>query len=112
MEAYRLGLRTEQTSLSILKLDPDNIVTINNLGVAHQTLGDSLWGAGKLGAAIPYYLKSLDDYGHATVGGAGFSIIRAYDEAATAYRQAHRAEAAGPPAPLPPGPPVPRPLGR
>ncbi|HMI37795.1 MAG TPA: hypothetical protein VK505_09255 [Steroidobacteraceae bacterium] len=95
MEAYRLGLRTEQTSLSILKLDPDNIVTINNLGVAHQTLGDSLWGAGKLGAAIPYYLKSLDDYGHATVGGAGFSIIRAYDVAATAYRQAQVGDAAG-----------------
>ncbi len=95
MEAYRLGLRTEQTSLSILKLDPDNIVTINNLGVAHQTLGDSLWGAGKLGAAIPYYLKSLDDYGHATVGGAGFSIIRAYDVAATAYRQAQLGDAAG-----------------
>jgi tetratricopeptide (TPR) repeat protein len=95
MEAYRLGLRTEQTSYTLLKLDPDNIVTINNLGVAHQTLGDSLWGAGKLGAAIPYYLKSLDDYGRATVGGAGFVIIRAYDMAGTAYRQAQIGDAAG-----------------
>jgi tetratricopeptide (TPR) repeat protein len=78
-EAFRLGLRMEQISFTLLKLDPDNIVTANNLGVAHQTLGDSLWGAGKLAAAIPYYQKSLDDYARAT----------------TAYRQAQLGDAAG-----------------
>jgi tetratricopeptide (TPR) repeat protein len=94
-EAFRLGLRMEQISFTLLKLDPDNIVTANNLGVAHQTLGDSLWGAGKLAAAIPYYQKSLDDYARATVGGASFVIIRAYDVATTAYRQAQLGDAAG-----------------
>jgi hypothetical protein len=94
-EAVRLGLRTEQISYTLLKLDPDNIVTLNNLGVAHQTLGDSLWAAGKLGAANAYYLKSLDDYGRATIGGASFVIIRAYDVASTAYRQAQSGDAAG-----------------
>jgi len=95
LQSFRLGLRTEQTSFTLLKLDPDNIVTANNLGVAHQTLGDALWGAGKLAAAIPYYQKSLDDYGHATVGGASFVIIRAYDMATTAYRQAQLGDSAG-----------------
>jgi hypothetical protein len=95
VEAFRLGLRTEQTSFTLLKLDPDNIVTANNLGVTHQTMGDSLWGAGKLAAAIPYYQKSLDDYGRASVGGASFVIIRAYDVATTAYRQAQLGDAAG-----------------
>jgi len=95
LQSYRLGLRTEQVSFTLLKLDPDNIVTANNLGVAHQTLGDALWGAGRLAAAIPYYQKSLDDYGRATVGGASFVIIRAYDMATTAYRQAQLGDSAG-----------------
>ena len=42
-EAVRFGLRGEQVSLTLLKLDPGNIVSINNLGAAHEVIGDALW---------------------------------------------------------------------
>jgi AAA+ ATPase superfamily predicted ATPase len=94
-EALQYGLRTEQLSFILLKLDPENIITNYNLGMAYQSLGDALWAAGEVRAAIPYYLRSLDDYGYATGGGAGFVIIRAYGAAVTAARQAQVGDASG-----------------
>ncbi len=94
-EAIRLNERNTQTSLTLLKLDPNNTTSINNLGVADQTQGDFLWSLGKVREAIPYYLKSLDEYGHATAGGAGFVIIHSFDTAITAFRQAQIGDAAG-----------------
>jgi hypothetical protein len=84
-----------QVSTTLLQLDPHNVVSLNNLGVAHQEMGDALWAAGRLHDAIGSYLKSLDDYGRATVGGASFVIIRAYDMAITSYYQAQMGDAAG-----------------
>jgi hypothetical protein len=94
-EAIRLNERNMQTSLTLLKLDPNNVTSINNLGVADQTQGDFLWSLGKVHEAIPYYLKSLDEYGHATAGGAGFVVIHSFDTAITAFRQAQIGDAAG-----------------
>jgi tetratricopeptide (TPR) repeat protein len=94
-EAVRLNERNTQTSLTLLKLDPNNVTSINNLGVADQTQGDFLWALGKVHEAIPYYLKSLDEYGHAAAGGAGFIVIHSYDTAITAFRQAQIGDAAG-----------------
>ena len=88
LEAVRVIKRAEQVSLTLLNLDPESTTSMNNLGVARQTLGDSLWAAGKLRESIPYYQMSLDDYGHATVGGVGFFLIRAYDMAFMAFHQA------------------------
>src|SRR5258708_38041111 len=87
-EAIRLNERNTQTSLTLLKLDPNNTTSINNLWVADQTQGDFLWSLGKVREAIPYYLKSLDEYGHATAGGAGFGLIHSFDTAITAFRPA------------------------
>jgi tetratricopeptide (TPR) repeat protein len=84
-----------QVSTTLLQLDPHNVVSLNNLGVAHQETGDALWAAGRLRDAIASYLQSLDDYGRATVGGASFVIIRAYDMAITSYYQAQIGDAAG-----------------
>jgi len=95
LEALRINERAEQISLTLLRLDPKSTVSINNLGVAHQNLADSLWQAGRLREAIPYYLKSLDDYSRATPGGAGFVIIRSYDMAITALRQSMLGDTAG-----------------
>jgi tetratricopeptide (TPR) repeat protein len=95
VEALQFAKRGEQTSESLLKLDPANKVSANNMGVAHQGLGDILWAMGRMHEAIPYYLKSLDDYGSATSGGAGFVIIHGYDTAQTAYHQAQAGDAAG-----------------
>ncbi len=94
-EALRLNARDTQTSLTLLKLDPNNVTSANNLGVADQTQGDFLWALGKVHEAIPYYLKSLDDYADATAGGAGFVVIHSYDTAITAFRQAQIGDAAG-----------------
>jgi hypothetical protein len=84
-----------QVSTTLLQLDPHNVVSLNNLGVAHQETGDALWAAGRLHEAIASYLKSLDDYGQATVGGASFVVIRAYDMTITSNYQAQLGDAAG-----------------
>jgi tetratricopeptide (TPR) repeat protein len=94
-EAIRLNERNTQTSLTLLKLDPNNVTSMNNLGVADQSQGDFLWALGKVSEAIPYYLKSLDEYGGAAAGGAGFVVIHSYDTAITAFRQAQIGDAAG-----------------
>jgi len=94
-EALRRNQRSVQISQQMLNLDPDNVVSMNNMGVAHQGVGDALWAMGRVREAIPYYLKSLDDYGKATAGGSGFFIIRGYDVAQTAYHQAQIGDAAG-----------------
>src|SRR5258708_21155701 len=49
----------------------------------------------KVHEAIPYYLKSLDEYGRAAAGGTGFVVIHSYDTAITAFRQAQIGDAAG-----------------
>jgi tetratricopeptide (TPR) repeat protein len=94
-EAIRINRRNTQTSLTLLKLDPNNVTSSNNLGVADQTQGDFLWALGEVREAIPYYLKSLDEYGRAAAGGAGFVVIHSYDTAITAFRQAQIGDAAG-----------------
>jgi tetratricopeptide (TPR) repeat protein len=94
-EALKYAKLGEQTSESLLKLDPGNKVSANNMGVAHQGLGDVLWAMGRIHEAIPYYLKSLDDYGSAVSGGAGFVIIHGYDTAQTSVHQAQAGDAAG-----------------
>ena len=87
-QALKMGKLVEATSLTLLNLDPGNVTTLNNLGVAHVDLGDALWAGGQLREAIPYYLKSIDDVGAASIGGAGFAIVRAYFMVLTAYHQA------------------------
>jgi len=94
-EALHHSERGVQISQSLLKLDPDNTVSLNNLGVVHQGVGDALWAMGRMHEAVPYYQLSLDDYAQATRGGTGFVIIHGYDVAQTAYRQAQIGDAAG-----------------
>jgi hypothetical protein len=95
-EALRFAQRSEQVSNTLLQLDPANKVSANNLGVAHQTAADALWSMGRMRDAIPYYLKSLDDYGRAASGGGtGFVIIHGYDTSITSFRRAQLGDAAG-----------------
>ena len=94
-EALRIAELEVQTSQTLLTLDPGNIVSTNNMGVAHQGVGDALWFMGRMHDAIPYYLKSLDDYAKSTSGGTGFFIIRGYDVAQTATHRAQIGDDAG-----------------
>ena len=84
-----------QISQTLLTLDPGNIVSTNNMGVAHQGVGDALWAMGRMREAIPNYLKCLDDFGKATSGGTGFVIIHGYAVAQTASHQAQLGDDAG-----------------
>jgi hypothetical protein len=89
------GQRAEQVSLTLLKLDPKNVTSANNLGVAHQSIAAAYWAQGRLKEAMPWYVKSLDDFGRAVNGGSGFMLIRAYNMADTAVRMATIGDAAG-----------------
>jgi tetratricopeptide (TPR) repeat protein len=77
-EALRFSQRGEQISYTLLNLDPKNLVSINNLGAAHQSLGDALWAAGRLREAVPYYSKMVDDFTGGSVGGVGPILVLAY----------------------------------
>jgi hypothetical protein len=92
--ALRMARRQEQVELTLLKLDPNNIVSLNNFAVAEGQLADSLWAAGRLRKAVPYLLKQLDYGGRASAGGATFVITGSVIVAFTANRQAQLGEAA------------------
>ena len=94
-EALRIAEREVQISQTLLTLDPGNIVSTNNMGVAHQGVGDALWAMGRMHEAIPNYFKCLDDFGKATSGGTGFVIIHGYAVAQTASHQAQLGDDAG-----------------
>lgn len=87
--------RTEQMSLTMLQLDPNNLTTINNLGVARQGIGIALWSQGKLGEALPYYERSVADFSRAAMGGTGFAIVRAAQMLDAASRNAIVGNVAG-----------------
>jgi conflict system STAND superfamily ATPase len=103
--AMRMGLRQEQVQLTLLRLDPNNVVSINNFSVAEAQLGDSLWAAGHLREAVPFYLKQLEYVGRASAGGANFAINRFGAMAGAAVRQAQSGEAAAAAATLAAGAP-------
>jgi hypothetical protein len=73
----RIGKRDEQVSEALLALDPHNVTSLNNLGVADQAIGDAFWALGKFPESIASYRKAVDDFGAATPGGFGFQIIHA-----------------------------------
>jgi len=103
--AMRVGLRQEQVQLTLLRLDPNNIASLNNFALAEGQLGDSLWAAGHLREAVPFYLKQLDYLGRASAGGAAFAINRSAIMELTASRQAQLGEAAAAAATLAAGAP-------
>jgi len=94
-EMLRYGKRGEQISATLLQLDPRNVTSLNNMGVAHQTIGDALWGAGQLRESMPYYHKALDDYANATTGGAVFEITHAANMLGISISQAQMGDTAG-----------------
>jgi len=94
-EALRIARRNEQISLTLLNLDPKSLVSINNLGVAHQSLGDALWSAGRLREAMPYYHEMFDDFTKAASGGAGQVILYSYQAEYLVTQQAQFGDAAG-----------------
>jgi hypothetical protein len=75
----------EQVALTLMNLDPGNVVSMNNLGVAHTRLADLAWSAGRLREALRYRLQSLEDYRGATVGGTLFHLTYVSNVAPAVY---------------------------
>jgi hypothetical protein len=86
-EGARFAERAEQVSLTLLKLDPANIISINNLGAGRSAAASALWQAGRLREAIAYNLKALQDFGQATPGGGVFFFTRESTMAYASFMQ-------------------------
>jgi hypothetical protein len=93
-EASSAARRGEQVSLTLLKLDPHSVVSLNNYSVAEGSLAGSLWLGGRLREAMPHYRKQLDYMDSASGGGATFAISRSYVMAGLAIRQAQLGDTA------------------
>jgi len=93
-EQLRFGERDMHTSEILLALDPHNVTSLNNLGVAHGEIADALWSTGKISDAITYHVKALADAAAATPGGSGFQIGHAANLMGTAILQARVGDSA------------------
>jgi hypothetical protein len=93
--ALRAGGRQVQVSLTLLELDPNNMTSLNNLGVAEGQLGYSLWAAGRLHEAISHFVKQVDAQKRASAGGASFFVNYSGASASAAYFQAAVGDTAG-----------------
>jgi hypothetical protein len=94
-EALSFAERNEKISLTLLNLDPKSLVSINNLGVAHQSLGDAFWAAGKLRESLLYYEQMYDDFNKAALGGTGQIILYAYQAVYLEHQKAQLGDTAG-----------------
>ncbi|MGO9803562.1 MAG: hypothetical protein ACLPTM_08870 [Steroidobacteraceae bacterium] len=94
-EALRAAPRQEQVALTLLKLDPENIVSINNLGVAESQLWGAYWSEGRLRESMPYLEKQLELAGRAAAGGTTFQFNNLGVTGAMVYARATLGDAAG-----------------
>jgi hypothetical protein len=85
-EALRMGLREVQVAEALLKLDPNNVTSINNLASARGDVAGALWSAGRLHAALPHAERALEDLGRATSGGEIFFYTRSFASLTLVYR--------------------------
>ncbi len=70
-------------------MDPNNITSRNNDGVAYQTTGDALWYSGHPREAVAAYAKAEEQYSFAAEhGAAGFVVTRNADTYFKACREA------------------------
>jgi tetratricopeptide (TPR) repeat protein len=94
-EALKMGLRGTATSETMLRLDPGNVVTLNNIGVNEQAVGNAIWAAGRVHESIPYYVKAADSVELAIPGGTGFAMVANYFRAGAVVSQAEVGDFAG-----------------
>ena len=88
--------RMEKVSSIMLGMDPNNVTSLNNTGVAYQLAADSLWAAGRPRESIATHAVSMDYYSRsAGSGAAGFIVIRAASSLSRAMRQAQFGDFSG-----------------
>jgi hypothetical protein len=103
--AVRASQRAVSVSATILKLDPDNTTSINNLAVAELDSGLYLWSAAHLREAVLSFQRATDDFGRASAGGATMAISHAFVMGRTAILQDLLGDSAGAAATLAAGAP-------
>ena len=89
------ALRQEQVSLTLLKLDPNNVTSLNNMAVAEGQVQYVLWSAGRLRDSVPYNQKQVDYARGASVGGSGFVVNATGTMAYVTYFQAALGDGVG-----------------
>ncbi len=85
--ALQAAQRQEQLSVTLLNLDPHSVVSLNNLGVGQNQVGDALWSDGRLRESIPHYQDGMNSFGRAARGGSVFALARILSAGGVAYRQ-------------------------
>ncbi|HEY3731598.1 MAG TPA: hypothetical protein VGL28_10125 [Steroidobacteraceae bacterium] len=89
--ALVVGREAEATALEMVRLDPKNTISYNNLGSERMDLGDASWAAGKPRQSVDYFEKAVDDMNHVTATeavGATFMLNQLYPLSVVANRQA------------------------
>jgi tetratricopeptide (TPR) repeat protein len=85
------GRDAEATASELVRLDPKNTISYNNLGSIRMDLGDASWAAGKPRLSVDYYEKAVVDMNHVTSTedvGATFILNQLYPLSVVANRQA------------------------
>ncbi len=98
--------RQVQVSLALLKLDPGNITSLNNLAVAEGERADTLWALGRLHESMPGRLRQLDAQRRATAGGATFMETYTGVLFGTVFAQAYLSDTQGAASALASAPPM------
>ncbi len=93
--ARQAAARQEQVSLSLLNLDPNNVTSLNNMAVAVDQVGDTLWAMGDLRESVAHRLRQVDYARRAAVGGASFVTNYTGTLAGVSYFQAALGDARG-----------------
>jgi hypothetical protein len=105
LEATRASQRAEAVSATILRLDPDNTTSANNLAVAELDTGGDLWAAGRLREGVQSLGRSTDDFARASAGGPVMAIYHSLAMGRTAVFQTLLGDSAGAAATLAAGAP-------
>ena len=73
-ESARGSQRAEAISATLMKLDPSNMVTVNNLAVADLDTAFALWQGGHLREAVASFNRSATGFGQAAQARSGAAI--------------------------------------
>ena len=93
-DAFEPGRRADRTSRMLLKLQPNNTVTYNNMAANLEHVGDANWAAGNIRDSLENYRAALVATDQANQGGANFIMNALYTTAVMAVRQADVGDAA------------------
>ena len=88
LDALALSDKDVAIALSQLQLDPKNIVSQNNLGVARGTQCDAAWTAGRLREAVQFYRQGFAESLGIVKAGANFVLTYVPAMSQLAFKQA------------------------